>query len=166
MLSIQRILIDSSLLNITLGLLIMGSLYYNPRLWLQDFPAEIRAKLPPLTPREKRDQRILTIPFMLLLFGFPIYSAVQLKQTNGGSIDFLTAYLHIALIANLFNLFDALILDWLILTIIQPKFAIPPGAEGMEYLMQDIPLQFKNFLKGIVISTLFSLPLAALVLIL
>ncbi|MBZ0280200.1 MAG: hypothetical protein K8L97_05635 [Anaerolineae bacterium] len=166
MLSIQRILIDGSLLSLALGLLIMASLYYNPRLWLQDFPAEIRAKLPPVTPREKRDQYILMIPFMLLMFGFPVYSAVQLKLANGGSIDFLTAYLHIALIAHIFNLFDAVVLDWLILTVMKPKFAIPPGAEGMEYLLADMSMQFKNFLKGIVICTVFSLPLAVLAMIL
>ena len=56
MLPLTDILIYGLLMSIVTGVLILGSLYINPRIWLQDYPAEIRAKVPPNTPDEKRAQ--------------------------------------------------------------------------------------------------------------
>lgn len=166
MLSLERILIDSTILSLIIGVIILGSLIYNPRLWLQDYPAEVKAKVPPNTPREKREQRLLMIPFFLVMLGIPIYSAYLLRLENGGTLSFLSAYLNVFFIANIFNLFDAVVLDLLILTFMNPKFAVIPGAEGMEYLYRDWGMHLKNYLKGIVILTIFSLPLAVVSLVL
>ena len=54
----------------------------------------------------------------------------------------------------------------LILTLMKPKFAVIPGAEGMEYLYRDWGMHLKNYLKGIVILAVFSLPLAVVSLVL
>ncbi len=40
----QRVVIDGTLLSLILGAMIMGSLVYNPRLWLQDYPKAVQAK--------------------------------------------------------------------------------------------------------------------------
>jgi len=162
MLSPTRILIDGLLLSLGLSVIIFGSLYANPRLWLQDFPKEIRAKLPPNTPEEKRIQRLLMIPFLALIVGVMFYSVMQLKAENGGSISFLTAFVNAFLVMNVFNLFDAVIIDYLILTVMKPKFAIPKGAEGMEHLLADWRLQVSNYFKGIIFCLVFSLPVAAI----
>lgn len=47
----------------------------------------------------------------------------------------------------MFNLFDALVLDYLILTWMQPRFAILPGTEGLVGY-QDLGLQARAFLRG------------------
>ncbi|MBL8119673.1 MAG: nitroreductase, partial [Anaerolineae bacterium] len=90
MLSLERILIDGTLLCVVLGGLIMASLYYNPRLWLQDYPKPVQAKVPPLNGEEKRQQRLLMIPFLLVMFGIPLYSAYVLRKETGA--DFLSVY--------------------------------------------------------------------------
>lgn len=159
MLSLNRILLDGTLLSLVLGLLVMGSLYYNPRLWLQDYPAPIQAKVPPQTPTEKRQQRILVIPLLLFMFFIPLYSTYQLRLENGGSLPFITAYVNTFAISNIFNLFDAVVLDLLILTFMKPKFAVIPGAEGMEYLYRDWNMHLRNYLKGIVVCAVLSLPI-------
>lgn len=159
-LSLERILIDGSLLSLAMGIIIFGSLIYNARLWLQDYPADIRAKVPPNTPQEKRLQRLLMIPFLLVMVGVPVYSTYLLRQENGGTISFLSAYLNVFFVLNLFNLFDAVVIDLLIGTFMKPKFAVIPGAEGMEYLFRNWGWHLANYLKGIGFCTVFSLPLA------
>jgi len=164
MLSLERILIDGTLLCVILGGLIMASLYFNPRLWLQDYPKPVQAKVPPLNGVEKRQQRLLMLPFLLVMLGIPLYSAYILRKETGA--DFLSVYLHVFTLAQLFNLFDAVVLDLLILTFMKPKFAVIPGAEGMEYLYHDWGMHLRNFLKGVVICTVISLPIAGLVMLL
>jgi len=159
-LSRERILIDGSLLSLAMGIIIFGSLIYNARLWLQDYPKEIRAKVPPNTPQEKRLQRLMMIPFLLFMLGVPVYSTYLLRAENGGTISFLSAYLNVFFVLNLFNLFDAVVIDALVLALMKPKFAILPGTEGMAYLFGDWRLHLKNYVKGIVFCTVFSLPLA------
>lgn len=159
-LSLARILIDGAILSLISGVIILGSLYYNPRLWLNDYPKPIQAKVPPATKREKRLQRIVVIPFLLALIGVPLYSTVLLKQQFGGEISFLSAYLNAFFIANIFNLFDAVVIDLLILTFMKPKFAVIPGAEGMEYLYRDWNIHLVNYVKGVVFCAVFSLPIA------
>lgn len=160
MLSLQRILIDGTILSLVMSAIIFASIRYNPRLWLQDYPAEVKAKVPPNTPREKREQRVLMIPFFLVMLGIPIYSAYLLRLENGGTLSFLSAYLNVFFVANLFNLFDAVVIDLLVGTFMKPKFAVIPGAEGMEYLFRNWGWHLANYLKGIVFCTIFSLPLA------
>jgi hypothetical protein len=162
MLSLNRMLVDGTLLSLGLGVLVLGSLYYNPRLWLQDYPAPIRAKVPPIKPTEKRQQRILMIPLLLLMFSIPLYSTYQSRLENGGSISFITAYVNTFVVSNIFNLFDAVVLDLLILTLMKPKFAVIPGAEGMEYLYRDWNMHLRNYLKGIVVCAVLSLPITLL----
>lgn len=162
MLSLTRILVDGLLLSLGLSVIIFVSLYANPRLWLQDFPKEIRAKLPPNTPQEKRIQRLMMIPFLALIVGVMYFSVMQLKVENGGSISFFTAFANAFLVMNVFNLFDAVIIDYLILTVMKPKFAIPRGAEGMEHLLTDGRTQVNNYFKGIIFCLVFSLPVAAI----
>ena len=165
MLSLPRILIDGTILSLVMSAIIFASIRYNPRLWLQDYPAEIRAKVPPINAQEKRAQRLMMIPFLLVLIGLPVYSTYLLRLENGGTISFLSAYLNAFFVLNLFNLFDAVVIDLLIGTFIKPRFAVIPGAEGMEYVFRNWGWHLANYLKGIVFCAIFSLPLALVALV-
>jgi hypothetical protein len=166
MLSLERILIDSAILSLLIGVIILGSLIYNPRLWLQDYPAEVKTKVPPNTPQEKRQQRLLIIPFLLVMLGGPIYSTYLLRLEYGGTIPFLIAYASTFFVTNILNLFDAVVIDLLILTLMKPRFAVIPGAENMEHLNRNWSMHLKNYVKGVVIMSVLSLPLAAVALVL
>jgi hypothetical protein len=159
--NIARILIDGTLLSLIMGVLIFGSLWYNPRLWLQDYPKAIQAKVPPLTPQEKQEQKLLMIPFLLAMIGIPFWSAYQL----GGEAPFLTVYLTAFLVTNIFNLFDAVVIDWLVLIVLKPKFALIPGTEDMAHLLHDPEMHLSNYLRGIVFCAGFSLVIALVVMV-
>ncbi|NWF69079.1 MAG: hypothetical protein HXY40_08335 [Chloroflexi bacterium] len=164
MLSLSNILIDGLLLSALLSVLIFASLRANARLWLQDYPAPLRALVPPLSADEKRSQRLLTLVFLALVIGTLVFSVARLRAENGGTLPFLTAWAHIALVFNFFNLWDAVVIDYLVLTLMQPKFVILPGTEGhaalYNSLFHDWRLHVGNYLKGVIISTVLSLPLA------
>lgn len=156
--SLERILVDGLLISLALGGLIIGSLMYNPRLWLQDYPESIRQHVPPQTRTEKQLQRLLLIPFLLLMLGGPYLSA---RGVLGESGSFLMAYGHVFAILNIFNLFDALVIDLLVLTAFKPAFMRLPGTQMADYgALYDWRLQLGNYLKGIIFCTLASLPIA------
>lgn len=105
-------------------------------------------------------QKFVAIPLLLLMLGTPAYATYLLRMANGGSISFFSAYLNVFAILQFANLFDALILNLLVLTLMYPTFATIPGTEGMEYLNRNWSMHLKNFLKGIVICATLSLLLA------
>lgn len=165
MLSISRVLVDGTLLSLALGAIIIASLVYNPRLWLQDYPENLRRQVPPLSPAEKRARWLVTIPFLLLFLIGTALSTASLRADNGGSLPFAIAYLHIFLVLNLFNLFDAVVIDLLILTFAKPRFMILPGTALADYSsLHDWGMHLRNYLKGIVLSAVLALPVALITL--
>jgi len=89
--------------------------------------------VPPQTREEKKKATIVSIPFLMIGVGFPIVSTLLLEQELGGRIDFLSAFLNIVALFMFMNAADLLILDWLIVGTITPKFVIIPGTEHMKY---------------------------------
>lgn len=161
-LTLQRSLLNGIILSLVLGVVVMGSLIYNARLWLQDYPKPIQEKVPPLSPAEKRERVVVAVLVMGILLGGLILETLQLRA-DPGVISFGPAYLNFFSMLFIFNLFDALVLDLFILTLLKPKFAIHAGAEGMEYLFNDYRKQLVDFLKGIVFCVVASLPFAVFV---
>jgi hypothetical protein len=161
-LALQRVLINGTVLSLVLGVLILASLKYNARLWLQDYPKPIRDKVPPLSAAEKRERAVLALVFIGVLIGGAILAALQLRTYPAGTISFGAAYLQIFLMLAIFNLFDAVVLDLFIITLLKPRFVILPGAEGMEYLFHDYHKHLTDFLKGIVFCAVASLPFAVI----
>lgn len=158
--ALQRTLIEGAVLSLVLGVIVLGSLMYNARLWLQDYPKPIRDKVPPLTASEKRQRVVLGVLFMGLMFGGILLATLQLRTNQPGALSFGTAYLQIFLILVILNLFDAVVIDLFIITFLKPKFVILRGAEGMEYLFNDYRKHLTDFLKGMLFSVVASLPFA------
>ncbi len=159
MFSLSQVLLDGAILSLVMGALIVGSLAYNARLWLQDYPESMRKRVPPLTDSEKRAQKLFMIPFLLVMLGIPYLSTSGLRAEAGGALPFLSAYLNTFLVLNLFNLFDAVVLDLLLLTFVKPSFAILPGTEDLVYEFRDWGLHLRNYLKGIVMCAVLALPI-------
>ena len=161
-LTLQHVLVNGTLISILLSIIILTSLMYNARLWLQDYPKPMRDKVPPLSAAEKRQRAILAVIVMGVLFGGTLLATLQLRAAQAGSLTFGVAYLYSFLLLLVFNLFDALVLDLLIIAWLQPKFVVLPGTEGMEYLFRDYRKHVGDFLKGMVFCVVASVPFAVI----
>ena len=109
---------------------LLALMLYNPRLMLQDYPPAIMAVVPPKTDAEQRQSTWLGLPFILVLFIFPIYATFAFQARASGEVGFLSLWLYAFGIAFAFNLWDWLVLDWLIFCTITPKQFVIPGSEG------------------------------------
>jgi hypothetical protein len=120
-LSIQHILADGLSLSLLLGGLIFLSLYINPRLWLQDYPASIREKVTPLTPAEKQMRGVFMLLFLAAVF-VPLYlSGAGIEARQGDGVSFWAVFTHVFLVFNIFN-------DGVGELILPPSPALPPPA--------------------------------------
>jgi hypothetical protein len=161
-LNLQRLLVDGTLYTLSLSALVIGSLAYNARLWMHDYPAEIRALQPPLTRAEKRAQYVLMILLLVIMVGGPLLSNIALKAANGGTLSFLSAFLNAFILFNAFNLFDAVVLDILLAVVLKPRFMLLPGSESRMHLYRDWDVHLRNYVKGVIGGTILSLAVAAI----
>jgi len=161
MINISKILLDGALLSILSSILLIVILWINPRLFLQDYPDEIQAVVPPKTDLEKRQSLIAGIPFLLLLFAVPFISTLILKRQSVEMISFFSLFFNAFGVAFFFNLVDLLVLDWLLFCYITPGFLVIPGTDGME-AYKDYGYHFRAFLIGTVLSIAAGLVIAGL----
>jgi hypothetical protein len=141
---------------------LLALVLYNPRLMLQDYPPAIKAIVPPKTEQEKRLSTWLGLPFLLVLFAFPVYATFVFQARTGGEASFLSLWLYAFGIAFAFNLWDWLILDWLVFCTITPRAFIIPGSEGHP-AYKDYFFHFRGFLIGTVFSAVLGLVAAGIV---
>jgi hypothetical protein len=144
----------------TISLLLL--VFYNPRLMLQDYPPAIKEIVPPKTKAEKHFSTWLGLPFILVLFLFPIYATFVFQSRSGDEAGFLSLWLYAFGIAFAFNLWDWLVLDWLIFCTITPKQLVIPGSEGHP-AYKDYFFHFRGFLIGTVFSAVMGLIAAGIV---
>jgi len=116
------------------GYLLFIMITFSPRIWgYQDYSKEIKAKIQPQTKQERQTAILISIPFFLLIFGLPVYSLLTLKSQLGGELPFLTAFTHLLTLFIIGTFGDLVILDWLIVSKITPKFVIIPGTREEDY---------------------------------
>lgn len=160
--NLRSILTDGFILALLASVLINAIQLINPRIFLQDYPAEIQARVMPKTSQEKRLSLILGTPFLLLLAAVPFLSTLNLKNSCSASISFFQLFFQAFGVEMIFNLVDWLILDWLIFCTWTPKFIVIPGTEGSpEY--KDYWFHFRGFLIGTGISAASALIIAGVV---
>ena len=137
----------------------MSSIWYNEEIWHDDYPPDIRERAGPMSERAKRERIVVAVPFLAILLGGPLVSTLRLKRRSGGTLSFATAATNVYALWAFFNLFDLLILDYLFLLILKPRFAVLPGTEGMNSY-QDYRFPFVGFLKGLAYGLVPSLLIA------
>lgn len=157
MLSVERMLMDGALLIMVMSAMLLLSFLINPRVWLQDYPEALRKLAPPLTPTEKRQRIAIAVPFFVAFLAIPLLATRAYVGWAGEGATFFSAYLHAFVILNLFNLFDAVVIDWLFLGLLHPKFALIPEAWGRPDLLLDARKGLLDWLKGVVFCTVFAL---------
>jgi hypothetical protein len=129
----------------------------SPRLLRNSYPEALKAVVPPLTREERVTGRWLALPFLLVLAGYPIYAAVRFQGASG----LLARWAYTAGITSAFNLWDWLIVDWLVICAITPAWVVIPGT-ARHPAYQDYRFHFRGFLKGIPFSAALGLVAAAI----
>jgi len=132
------------------------------RIWgYTDYPAVIKTKVPPQTRREKRIALLVGLPWFVFVLGFPVVSTYALKSKLGHEIAFGTAFLNLFVMLQLAMLVDLVLLDWLLVSRITPRFVIIPGTEKADY--KNFSSHYRGHAKAAVALTIVSLAVAAVV---
>ena len=147
------------------GYLLLMMVTTNPRVWgYADYSDEIKAKIPPQTKEERGKAILWAIPLMIFAIGFPIYSSIQLKNELGDDASFWLFFLNLLVMVSLVYLVDLVILDWLIVSKITPKFVVIEGTEVSDY--KDFSHHYRAQLRAVPILIVICLIFAAIVTIL
>jgi hypothetical protein len=153
------IVVDGLALSLGLGVIIVGSLAYNPRLWINDAPPRARALAPPLTPQERRDRNIVAALFLAKLLAVSVWSAGRLFARHPDGVPTVVLFGHFLGVMFVFNLFDLVVIDWLMLLVLRPAFVQRLNVPGLSYeeTVGDYGYHFRAFLKGLGFVAVFSL---------
>jgi hypothetical protein len=144
------------------GYLLLVMVLTSPRVWgYTDYPEVIKDKVPPQTRREKLLAAVIGLPWFIFVLGFPIFSTYVLKSKLGDEIPFLIAFLNLLVLFLLATVGDLVILDWLIVSKITPRFVIIPGSERADY--KDFSHHYKAHAKALVGLILVCLIIAGIV---
>jgi hypothetical protein len=134
--------------NLAASVLLYGSLAYNPRMWLHRMPPEVRAKVAKKTPQERKLFLKLALPFLLLLFGYPLVYGIR------ESASLLTIFLTLCAFFVSFAVWDTLVLDLLIFCKITPGFIMIDGTDREDY--SNMKYHLVSGSKGLILSVMFS----------
>jgi hypothetical protein len=141
-----------------MAVIIVGSLRHDPAIWQGDLPAAIREALPPVSAETQRRKRLWGAAMLL---GLALWVGAVLALTDTPLEAGWTAWLGF----QLFNLFDALVIDVGLVLLWEPQWAVPPGVRGHPAL-RDPRFHVKNYLLGVLGGTILAALVAGLALIL
>lgn len=122
-----------------------------------DYPEDVLAAVAPRTQEETRKAALLSIPWLVWLIGYPLYSTLRFNSQATISPAFWTLFAHAFLILFCFWLVDLVVLDGILFCLITPGFVVIPGTEGFPgYKDFGMHLRghFTKGLAGIIVSAL------------
>jgi hypothetical protein len=104
------------------------------RVWgYEDYSDAIKRKVLAQTKKEKTLAAIISLPWFVFILAFPVFSTFALKAKLGGGISIWTAFLNLLVLFVFATIGDLVILDWLIVSRLTPKFVIIPGTVKKDY---------------------------------
>ena len=162
MLDPGRILLHGALLSVLASLVVMAAVTWNPRFALQDLPDDIRQSVPPLTRRERLQALIFFLPFIALVVGIPLLSALGLGAEGPAEPSFWALFVHAYAVLLVFWVVDLVVLDWLVYCTITPRRLVVPGTEGMAGY-KDYRHHLRAHARGAVWMAILALVLALVV---
>ncbi len=162
MLDVGKILVDGAILSLAFALVVMGAVYFNPRLARRGLPEDIKREVPRLTRRERLRAIPFAILFLAAVVGIPLISALTLSGQQGGEVPLLVLWVHVFGVLFIASLFDLVVLDWLLYCTITPKRLVIPGTEGMAGY-KDYRYHLRAHARGTLLMVVLALVLAAVV---
>jgi hypothetical protein len=137
----------------SIAMLIIGRI--NPEMILNDYPPDIRARYGPMSERTRKQASMATLPLLATLGLVVALGLGQLRNLTG-ELTFVETLIVSTVIFQMWNLLDLVLLDWLLLMTLKPRYMILPGTEGMAGY-SDYKFHFKKFLNGIVFTFILAL---------
>jgi hypothetical protein len=150
------------MLSAVLTIMIVVSLMINNEMWLQDYPPDVKAKWGPMSKKAKRQRFVFAILFFGIMIAAMAIDVIRIKAVLGTPPSFLVIFVSIVIVFTLFNLVDAIIIDWLILMLLWPRLGILPGTEGMAGY-KDMRLWTINLFKGFALAPIAGIVVAGIV---
>jgi len=157
-----KIILDGVILSVIASIFLIAVGHFNPRLFLDDYPEDIQKEAPQKTEKEKRQSILVKIPFWLLLVAVPLISTLTLKRQSEGGVSFLHLFLNAFGVVFIFNLVDLLLLDWVMVCSITPRFMVIPGTEG-NVGYKDYFFHVRAFIVGTLLSIVAGAVIAGIV---
>jgi hypothetical protein len=133
-----------------------------PRLGLHRLSSRDKKQGAPANPEGETEgpaHRVALVHLCLRIF--PYSRPNSLKSKLGNEISFWTAFFSLAVMVLLATLGDLVVLDWLVVSKITPRFVIIPGSEKADY--RDFSHHYKAHVKAAVALVLVSLAMAAII---
>lgn len=152
----MRIVRDGAWLSLVGSAYLLVLLRFTPRIFLRHYPKQIREIVPPKSEKERRMSVLLG-----LIVGVPFTSVLLWRTATLGSHSFRELFAYAFGVLFIFNLVDLLIIDWLIVCWLKPRWAILPGTEHI-VIPKPYFHHFKGFLIGTVGLAIAGLAIAAL----
>lgn len=153
---LQNALLFGALLSVMLVSLMAASSAVALDMWLDDYPPDIRAKYGSMSEKGKRVKPFVAVVVIGTMLGVLALSLVRLHAVLGRDFTFWEALASTFLVALIFNVFDLIVLDWLMFVVWTPRFIVLPGTEGLAGY-KDLGFHFRGFLKGLVFSGVMGL---------
>ena len=142
---LQHSLTYGLILSGLLTAVILASLIWNPAVAVGAGTPDNRARDGLPQARTLRQARVFLLPFVLLAVIGTLMAAVVTLPAAGLTPTFSTVFVSTFLIAFVFNLFDLLVIDWLVVVTWHPRWFTPPGEAGS----REYGFHFRGFLKGL-----------------
>jgi hypothetical protein len=153
-------LVCGMVLSVVLTAIMIISAAIAPDMWVGDYPPDVKERFGPMSPRAARIRPFVAVFVFGAAFAVPIIG-LYLLSLNVGPIGVLPALAFSVIVLLVFNVFDLLVLDWLLFCTIQPRVMVLPGTEGMAGY-RDYRFHFIGFLKGSMFCTAGGLVLASI----
>ncbi len=161
----QHGIVYGLVLSVLFTLVLLGAVFVNAEIMQNDYPPDVKKTYgAEKNPKTRGQKRIFSLLFLAVLFGVIAWSVVSAARASSMQLTFLPLFVLVFVEIFTFNLWDLLIIDWLIFNTLQPKFIFLPGTEGMAGY-KDYAFHFRGFLTGIVFSLVSALVLAGIALI-
>ena len=144
------------LVSLVMTALILVTFRWNPEIWVHDAPPKIRERYGPVSAKAKRDGQLASIPTFLLLAGVLILAIMDVYRRAGGALRYWDVFVVVFVALQTFNVFDLVVIDWLVVATLRPKQLLLPGTETWEGYA-DYGFYLQGFLKGLVGITAASL---------
>ena len=150
---IREALVHGGALCVFMGVTIAASLWHNPKIWVHSAPPAVREQVGPIDEQTKRQKNAWGVVMLVGLVAILSHLIARVNAAANDGYSFEWVFLAVFVCFEVFNLFDALVID-VSLVVFEPKWAMIPGIDTTA--LRDPKWHFQAFLKGLIMGAPFA----------